>query len=348
MNKAIATAATQTNIIIPENANKDSRYRLGKFSRWLGTNGTAWHKVDLASYRDHLLAEGKAGATVSAHLATIRARYRAIIRDRDLFYAIVARQTDDPVLRKTLVDEMVTRLENAIDPAAAAVEVEVKQDRPDSEQTRLTSEQASSLMEAPGVTTTTGLRDTAVIALLLCTGVREAELSALEVRDLRQRKDDGLALHVRRGKGCKTRLVPYGALDYVLAIVDKWLDVAGITEGPVFRGLYKGGRKLRPGRLSVRAIEYIARRYPIMVDGRMITVAPHDLRRTYARRLYEAGVVPVAIQQNLGHSDLKTTLGYIGELDAAARRPPKVYDFDLSSLAGVPVQGAFDRAEADT
>ena len=62
-------------------------------------------------------------------------------------------------------------------------------------------------------------------------------------------------------------------------------------------------------------------------------VQPHDLRRTYARRLYAAGLVPVEIQQNLGHAGLKTTWGYSGTLSAAPRRPPAVYAFDLSRLS---------------
>ena len=65
---------------------------------------------------------------------------------------------------------------------------------------------------------------------------------------------------------------------------------------------------------------------------------PHDLRRTYARRLYDAGTALVAIQQNLGHADVKTTLGYMGELDAEQRTPPAIYSFDLENLNGAPVQ----------
>jgi integrase len=106
---------------------------------------------------------------------------------------------------------------------------------------------------------------------------------------------------------------------------------AGIDSGLVFRGLYKGG-KLRPGPLSVRAIQYILERYPVAINGDLVHVKPHDLRRTYARRLYESGVDLVAIQQNLGHADVKTTLGYIGALDVEQRRPPAVYSFDLSRL----------------
>lgn len=119
-------------------------------------------------------------------------------------------------------------------------------------------------------------------------------------------------------------------------MVDAWLQEAGISEGYVLRGLYKGGKRLRPGHLSVRAIEYVVARYPVMANGHMLTVKPHDLRRTYARRLYEAGVDLLAIQQNLGHADHKTTLGYIGTLDASRRRAPAIYTFDLSRLAERP------------
>ncbi len=58
-------------------------------------------------------------------------------------------------------------------------------------------------------------------------------------------------------------------------------------------------------------------------------VHPHDLRRTYARRQYEMGLDPVKIQQNLGHSDLSTTLGYIGSLDMQSRRGKRMFSYDL-------------------
>ena len=148
---------------------------------------------------------------------------------------------------------------------------------------------------------------------------------------MRQTLRGELALHVREGKGCKERLIPYGELDWVLVIIEAWMRQAGVDGGLVFRGLYKGG-KLRPGPLSVRAIQYILERYPVAINGDLLHVKPHDLRRTYARRLYESGVNVIAIQQNLGHANTKTTLGYIGTLDVDQRRPPAVYSFDLSSF----------------
>ena len=171
---------------------------------------------------------------------------------------------------------------------------------------------------------------------MLCTGIREAEAAALDVEDLRQTFGGELALHVRHGKGAKARLIPWGELDWGLVVVETWLKAAGIESGAVFRGFYKGGQRLRPGRLTTRAIQYILREYPITIDGQARTVAPHDLRRTYARRLYEAGADLVAIQQNLGHASTKTTLGYIGVLDTARRRAPAVYSYDLRELRKSP------------
>ena len=340
-----AIVAGQTVDLIPPKADKYRRSRLSHFQRWQQAQGNPWHKPDLVGYRDDMLANGKARATVTAYLSTVRARYRELLTNNEIRQSLfdqAAQQIglDSPSDRKAWVDEVLTRLENAIDPDKSKVKQVVRQDVPDSEHLRLTGEQASSLLASPGVDTLDVLRDTAVIALLLCTGIREAELCNLEVRDLRQTLGDELALHVREGKGCKDRLIPYGALDWSLTIVDKWLTAAGIESGPVFRGFYKGNQKLRPGRLSVRAVEYILSAYPIAVKGELRTIPPHDCRRTYARRLHDAGVTPIAIQQNLGHADLRTTLGYIGALDAKDRRAPAIYTFDLSQLNGAPVQTA--------
>ncbi|MGB7339251.1 MAG: site-specific integrase [Phototrophicaceae bacterium] len=45
---------------------------------------------------------------------------------------------------------------------------------------------------------------------------------------------------------------------------------------------------------------------------RTTCVTPHDLRRSYARNLFLAGIPIEVIRQNLGHVDVKTTQDYIG------------------------------------
>jgi len=321
---------------MPANPSRNVKSRIRDFEKYQDGQGRPWHSPDLNGWALELLGRGMAPKSVKSYLGTIRGAYRKLDKNalRTVLYS-VAPEDATASDRKALVDEVLTRLGNATDPKQCNVKTPTVQDRPDSDQVRLTKAQASALIAAPGVDTIKGLRDTALIALMLCTGLRMGEAAALDVGDLRQSLGGELALHVRHGKGDKSRLIPFGDLDWVLAIVDKWLQAAGIESGPVFRGLYKGGA-LRPGRLSVRAIEYLVGAYPVAVNGAAVTVRPHDLRRTYARRCHEARLDLVALQQNLGHSDTKTTLKYIGVLSAETRRPPAIYSYDLGALAGAP------------
>jgi site-specific recombinase XerD len=336
----LTIATNPRSIFIPANADKDTRSRVGAFCTWLTETQRAWHSADLAAYRDQLLAAGKRATTVSAHLSSIRAAYGRVLRNNDvrgeLFTAAGEElqrlgQADTPANRAAIVTERYTRLENGLDPKAAPVKLSKSQDQADGAQVRLTREQAEALLAAPGVMPLDALRDTCVIALMLCTGIREAELCALEVVDLRERLGGELALHVRQGKGRKERLIPYGELSWVLAVIDQWLTATHISEGRVFRSFWKGHQSIR-GPLTARTVERIVRKYPVMIDGDLTPVAPHDLRRTYAARLYEVGVDLVAIKQNLGHADTRTTLLYIGELSADKRRAKGIYSFDLSVL----------------
>ena len=328
--------------LLPDAADKDTTHRVNKFLAWMKEQGLALHSPDMAAYRDYLL-ESYAPSSVQAHLSTVRNQYKRLAKDnatREGLYQVAPGETAAD--RKAFVDEVLIRMMNAANADSARVKVVKHQDVADSAHIRLTREQAEALLRAPGVDTLAGLRDTAIIALLLCTGIREAELRALDVDDLRQELGGELALHVRKGKGAKARLIPYGELNWCLVIVDRWLGAAGIDAGPVFRGFYKGGKRLRPGRMTTRSVRRIIPSYPVAINGEMVQVKPHDLRRTYARRLYEAGTDTLAIQQNLGHAISRTTEGYIGTLDADSRRAPGVYSFDLGALNGAPKQAKME------
>jgi site-specific recombinase XerD len=188
------------------------------------------------------------------------------------------------------------------------------------------------LLRAPGLTTLKGLRDTAMIALALTTGIRASELTGLQVKDLRRKFDGETALHVRHGKGNKTRLVPYGDMIWSLDFFDKWLESANIQSGAVFRRLYWFAREqkhhVKPNEKGMHsgALKEVLEVYPIEIENKRVTINPHDLRRTYALRCYDAGMDLTRIQRNLGHTRADTTLVYLGQLDGNLRRPPNAYD----------------------
>jgi integrase/recombinase XerD len=329
-------------ILMPRQPNKDEKSRIGYFIDWLAWTGRSWIAPDLRAYRDYLLHERTkidpptgntvsatlAPRTVVAHLSTIRGRYDALLRDnnvRDSLYAF-APQTASPADKKAFVDEILTRIQNAVHPTTAAVDVITRQDIADSDYLRLKPHQARALLRTPGIRDAPGMRDTAMIALMVCTGIREAELIDLNVDDMRQTIGGELALRIRAGKGGKQRMIPYGPMDWCLLYVERWLDLAEITSGAVFRGFYKGNKTVRKTRITLRAVNLILNKYPIMIDGELRAVKPHDLRRTYARNAYENGMDMERIRQNLGHVSLQTTQTYIGALDAEQRRPPLMFD----------------------
>jgi site-specific recombinase XerC len=103
------------------------------------------------------------------------------------------------------------------------------------------------------------------------------------------------------------------------------MSMGGITGGAIFRGIYKGGRRVRPQPLTTRAVQDILNRYPVSIYGELRAINPHDTRRSYARLMHDDGMLLTAIQENLGHSDMKVTRAYIGRLDADPRQPGAVF-----------------------
>ena len=273
--------------LIPQGADKDTQSRLGRFTDWCSTHGQLIHEPDLAAYRDHLLGE-LAPSSVAAHLGTIRGRYDRIVQSNQYRDAVevavleALERSGQPYSiadREAAVNRILDRTRSAINPRLSEVKVSTSQDTPDSQHRRLTARQATNLLKAPGLDPLRGSRDTSLIGLMLATGIRAAEAAAVEVRDLRQALGGELALHIREGKGRKDRLIPYGPMDWVLIIIDHWLQYAGITGGPVFRGFYQGYTVTRETAITTRAVGMILKDYPIPINGELVTVAPHDLRR---------------------------------------------------------------------
>ncbi|NJL54997.1 hypothetical protein HC928_07270 [bacterium] len=207
-------------LLMPPDADKDVRSRVGFFLDWLAFTGRPWHDPDLAAYRDYLLNERHridpatgddvpallSPTTVQAHLSTVRGRYEALLRDngvRQMLYDLTPPDAS-PADRKALVDEALARVQNAVHPTTAPVTTLTVQDAADADHLRLKPDQVRMLLRAPGVDTLTGLRDTALLALFACTGIREAELVALDVADLRQTLGGELALRVREAKAASS------------------------------------------------------------------------------------------------------------------------------------------------
>jgi integrase/recombinase XerD len=182
----------------------------------------------------------------------------------------------------------------------------------------LTRRQIDRLLAQPDLSTSQGLRDVTAIGLIYCAGISETELCSLQVSDLNQEIDGETAIHIPETAGGTERLAP---LYDGLLFTEKWLqrylkemmDATRVTEGYVFKGFFRGGQRMRGNSLSPRAVQKMLKGYPIQdAEGHEITATALDLRRTYARQLFEESVSFDDIHHNLGNINKRTTLEYIG------------------------------------
>ena len=91
--------------------------------------------------------------------------------------------------------------------------------------------------------------------------------------------------------------------------IDEYAANAALNEGKVFRPINKGGR-VAGDRMTEQAIYNVVLYYAAKVS--VGKIAPHDLRRTFAKLAYKGGSGLDQIQLSLGHGSIQTTERYLG------------------------------------
>ena len=146
-------------------------------------------------------------------------------------------------------------------------------------------------------------RDRLMLELLYGCGIRNSELTGINLDDIRLSAEAILI----RGKGKKERYVPFG--DAVKSALAAYL--------PARQTMLSGTRKntaallinLRGGRLTTRSVGRIIKRIAV-AKGLSPDVHPHTLRHAFGTHMLEEGADLRAIQELLGHERLATTQRY--------------------------------------
>jgi integrase/recombinase XerC len=177
------------------------------------------------------------------------------------------------------------------------------------------------LIESPSHGDPLGRRDHAILELFYASGLRLSELAGLDLDDV------NLSSRMVRvlGKGGKERLVPFNTStasavrvylqDRHRLIADPAAEAGSRKrrDGRAEAERHDTGEPLfvnfRGGRLTVRSIDRLVRRYAAAASSRD-GISPHALRHSFATHLLQRGADLRAIQELLGHSRLSTTQRY--------------------------------------
>jgi site-specific recombinase XerD len=245
---------------------------------------TAASADDFRAYLFDLMKRGRSRATIRLHFAALRSLYnhlteKGVVPSNVL--KLVSLPKPDKALPQFLTIPQVTAL----------------MEKPAS---KVKSKQATEWMAA---------RDTAILELFYSSGLRLAELAALDVRDL-----DPIGETVRvMGKGSRERIVPVGGL--ALEALSRYRHQANVQSGPLF---LNKSRK----RLGHRSIWLLLKNY-VREAGLPATLSPHKLRHSFATHLLDNGADLRSVQSLLGHASLTTTQIYT---HVTTERLKKAYD----------------------
>jgi site-specific recombinase XerD len=178
----------------------------------------------------------------------------------------------------------------------------------------LTRDQAERLLLRPAAGTNRGKRDRVLLALLLGCGLRRKELAQLTFEHIQQREGRWVVADLT-GKGNRIRTVPMPS--WAKAILDQWAEALGSTAGPILRRINKRDVVAASG-ISPQAVFRTVKRYGSGIEA---GIAPHDLRRTFAKLAHRGRAPLEQIQLSLGHSSVQTTERYLGVRQDLADAP---------------------------
>lgn len=167
----------------------------------------------------------------------------------------------------------------------------------------LNATEIETVFALPDLDTAQGLRDRTLLELFYATGIRRAELAAVNGTDIDAERG---TLHVRRGKGGRARLVPVG--ERALAWIAKYQREARPS---LLRNPHEPALFLNPAgeRLSMNSLSWRIRNY---LDRAGVTKpgACHLFRHSMATAMLDNGADIRHVQEMLGHALIGTTQRY--------------------------------------
>ena len=258
---------------LSKNTLNSYRLDLNLFSQWLNKdlekNILDVSQADIQEYLAFKFPTSKS-RSISRLLATLRRLFRYLLRENKI----------------------------TIDPTLEIQSPKIPKSLPKS----LSEEDIESLLAAPNLEKSSGLRDKAMLELLYACGLRVSELVNILLTEISL--TEGIVRVT--GKGSKTRLVPMGeeAVDWIKKYINEGRK--DILKQQSSKYLFI---TLRGQAMTRQAFWYLIKRYSILAKINK-PMSPHILRHAFATHLINHGADLRVVQVLLGHSDISTTQIY--------------------------------------
>lgn len=177
-----------------------------------------------------------------------------------------------------------------------------------------------------------GNRDLALLSVMIFNGLRRSEVIQIDLDRIRMVDDTPTTkLRIKGGKSLTIEFIPE-----VWNVILKWIKIADIKKGPVFRklnGNRAGGVCVSKKRLTDSGVYRIIKGR-IKESGINKNIHPHSLRHTYATLALLGGVPIQDLQISMGHASTNTTFRYYRVIDQVGRSPGRKIDIQMPTGKG--------------
>ena len=165
----------------------------------------------------------------------------------------------------------------------------------------LSEEEIDRLLEAPDLTSPSGIRDRAMLETMYSSGLRVSELLNLKRGQVNLNK----CIITVFGKGAKERKVPIAeyAVEYIKKYINEVRNKSEFKKSD-YLFLNRSGNPLSRVYFFKKVREYAE------LAGIQMTISPHTLRHSFATHLLNHGAQLRMVQGMLGHTNIATTQIY--------------------------------------
>lgn len=161
-----------------------------------------------------------------------------------------------------------------------------------------------------------GVRNAAIIAVMLYGGLRRGEVVSLDVGNYNPAESSIYIRHSKEDKSRHTYLCDDGAY-----LLERWLKlretILPLADKRMFVTFHSRQRLVRPGRMTVASVNILVK--TAIKNAGILHANPHDFRRTFATKLLENGADVLTVQALMGHSKTDTTKTYDKRPESAKR-----------------------------